>query len=72
MTVKVRCEITILEIDGRAVDTNTKDKPVLVMESDWRGVSHPNMILTVGGKKYTVPEVDVARAVYAVEGARKL
>lgn len=45
---------------------------MLVMESDWRGVSHPNMILTVGGKKYTVPEVDVARAVYAVEGARKL
>lgn len=63
--IKVRCEVAVTEVDGESVDSNAKNKPVLVLESDWRPkVNAVEMIvLVVGDHRYTINGSDVEAAV---------
>lgn len=65
--IKVHCEVAVIEIDGKLVDNNAKDKPVVVVESDWRATSMSSpsnlIVLTIGGKKYGVQGADIETAV---------
>ena len=67
--IKVACEVAVVEIDGRIIDPNMKDKPVVVVESDWRPApgmgQHTSqlVVLTIGGKRYGVNGADIETAV---------
>jgi len=62
--IKIHCEVPVHEVDGQSVDSNAKDKPVIVVESDWRQTTaRTYVVLTIGGKKYTVDANDIATAV---------
>lgn len=50
---RVRTEIDVLEVDGKVVDRNAKELPMLVIESDWRA-SGSQIKLTIGGSTYIV------------------
>jgi hypothetical protein len=65
MTIRVRCEVTVVEVDGKVVDTNAKDKPVLIIEANWRPPGGANNLvdLSIAGHKYTVQGLDIETAV---------
>lgn len=65
--IKVHCEVRVLEVNGKAVDSNAKTKQTIVVESDWRtdnnrASANPQITLTLGETKYTVFARDLLTA----------
>lgn len=65
MGTKVRTEITIEEVGGTTVDSNAKNRPVLIIESHWvaQAMGQTLVVLTIDGKRYSVVGAQVQAGV---------
>lgn len=58
MTIKVRSEVTIYEVEGKEVSTGKR--PVLIVESHW--TRKALVVLAVNGQKIAVGADDLLKA----------